>query len=217
MACRIAEPGHLTRPVEWQRTFAQQPQSVAEVREASKPAADLGRQLAELERARQLDSARARQEGFEQGLQQGREQNASEVKNASARLAQLLQELVGLKQKMRRDVEVEAVKLSLAIARRILYRELTTDPDSIRGIVHAALEKLGRRDIVRVRVYPGAAQTVQTCLEEAGNSAAINVIADRSLLPGGLVFETAMGELDASIDTQLQEIQRGFADRLALS
>jgi flagellar biosynthesis/type III secretory pathway protein FliH len=31
-----------------------------------------------------------------------------------------------------------------------------------------------------------------------------------------MLFETSVGELDASIETQLQEIQRGFADRLAI-
>jgi flagellar biosynthesis/type III secretory pathway protein FliH len=30
------------------------------------------------------------------------------------------------------------------------------------------------------------------------------------------LFETALGDLDASVETQLQEIQRGFADRIAL-
>lgn len=220
MACRIADPAQLTRPVEWTLRMSAvppQPQPTPHPAEASKPQPDVEKQIAELERARQLDSARAKQEGLEQGLRQGREQNAAEVKNAAARLAQVLQELLALKQKMRRDVELEAVKLSLAVAQRILYRELTIDPDSIRGIVHAALEKLGRREIVRVRVHPEAVQSVQAALQQAGNAAGMNVLADRSLTAGGIVFETAMGELDASIETQLQEIQRGFADRLALS
>jgi flagellar assembly protein FliH len=217
MACRIADASQATRPVEWRRSITEQQQPIIETAgESRKPESDVARQLSELERARQQDSARARQEGFEQGLLQGREQNASEMKSAAARLAHLLEELVALKRKMRKEVEVEAVKLSLAISRRILYRELTTDPDSIGGIVHAALEKLGRREIIRVRVHPDAVHSVRASLEQAGNSAAINVVADRTLTPGSLIFETAMGELDASIDTQLQEIQRGFTDRLAL-
>lgn len=217
MACKIADAGQATRPVEWRRNLAEHHQPVVQpAREPRKPEIDVARQLSELERIRQQDAARARQEGFEQGLSQGKEQNAAEVKTASARLAQLLEEIVSLRRKMRKEVEGEAVKLSLAIARRILYRELTTDPDSIRGIVHAALEKLGRREIIRVRVYPDAVQTLKASLEQTGSSAAISVVADRSLTPGSLIFETAMGELDASVDTQLQEIQRGFTDRLAL-
>ncbi len=170
----------------------------------------------ELDRARQAESARARQEGFEEGLRQAKEQSASEAKNASLRLAQVLGEMAALKQKLRRDTEAEVVKLSLAVARRILYRELNADPDSIRGVIHAALERLRRREIFRVRVHPSAMRAMEDCLQVTDSSNPITVIADSSLGPGGIVFETAAGELDASVDTQLQEIQRGFTDRLAL-
>ncbi len=40
----------------------------------------------------------------------------------------------------------------------------------------------------------------------------IEVIADASLAPGGVMLESSRGLLDASVDTQLSEIERGFAD-----
>jgi flagellar assembly protein FliH len=131
-------------------------------------------------------------------------------------LARTLHDLAQVKRKIRNEAEQEVVKLALAIARRILYRELTTDPESIQGIVHAALQKLQNREIARVRVYPAAAAAVRASLERAGTTAAIEIVADSGLETGAILFETAVGELDASVETQLQEIQRGFADRLAL-
>ena len=44
--------------------------------------------------------------------------------------------------------------LALAIARRILHRELTVAPEALLGLVKAALEKIGGREIHRVRVSP---------------------------------------------------------------
>ena len=129
-------------------------------------------------------------------------------------LGETLRELTLLKRKIRNEAEQELVQLSLAIARRILYRELATDPESIHGIVHAALQKLQNREIVRVRVYPGAAAAVRMAFERLPNAAAVEIVADTGLATGAVLFETALGELDASIETQLQEIQRGFADRL---
>ena len=38
---------------------------------------------------------------------------------------------------------------------------------------------------------------------------------DTSLLPGEVFFETAQGMLDASVDTQLREIERGLIDKLS--
>ena len=46
------------------------------------------------------------------------------------------------------------VQLSLAIARRMLRRELAVDPDALHGLVLAALEKLQAQEICRVRVHP---------------------------------------------------------------
>jgi flagellar biosynthesis/type III secretory pathway protein FliH len=47
--------------------------------------------------------------------------------------------------------------------------------------------------------------------------ASIEVIPDPSRQPGALVFETERGNLDASIETQLLEIERGLTDRLRKS
>jgi flagellar assembly protein FliH len=91
------------------------------------------------------------------------------------------------------------------------------DPESIQAIVYAALQKLQNREISRVRVYPAGVAAVRAAMERIGHRDAVEVNADAMLPPGGIFFETALGELDASIETQLQEIDRGFADRLALS
>ena len=106
------------------------------------------------------------------------------------------------------------VRLSLAIAKRVLHREISCDPESIEGVVHAALQKLGNREITSVRVCPAAAEPVRRALEKASATPAISIVTDPKLRAGDIVFETSLGELDASIDTQLKEIERGFADRL---
>ena len=80
---------------------------------------------------------------------------------------------------------------------------------------HVALQKLQHREISRIRVYPDGADAIRNGLQHLGAAPAIQVLADQTLKIGSLIFETALGELDASIDTQLAEIQRGFADRLS--
>jgi flagellar assembly protein FliH len=56
--------------------------------------------------------------------------------------------------------------------------------------------------------------SVRSCLEDAGRAPALEVIGDASLNCGDAIFETSLGELDASVDSQLREIERGFADKL---
>lgn len=177
-------------------------------------ALELERRLAEADRLRQLEKAEAHHQGLEDGLRRGRDEAAAEVKKAFDQVARTLEDLAGIKRRLRLEAEQELVKLSLAVARRILYRELTTDPSSIEGIVHAALQKLQQREASKVRVYPAGVAAVRAALDRIGSRSGIEIVSDPGLATGAILFETAVGELDASIETQLLEIQRGFADRL---
>jgi flagellar assembly protein FliH len=170
--------------------------------------------VAELEARRPAELEQARQSGFEQGVKQARQEAAKEMEEALDRLARAIQEVPQVKRRVRNEAENEVVKLSLAVARRILHREITADPQSLQGVVYAALQRLQNREITKIRVFPASVKAVRAALERNGGMAALEVIADGALQPGGLLFETSLGELDASVETQLQEIERGFADRL---
>ena len=165
----------------------------------------------------QAEVAKARQIGFTEGVKKGYEDAAKEINTANERLAQMLGDLAALKKKIRQEAEADVVKLSLAIARRILHRELECDKDSIHGLVYAGLQKLQNREISQVRVAPNSCEAVRIALEQAGAFPAITITPDPRIGAGGIVFETALGDLDASIETQLQEIGRGFADRLGIA
>ena len=172
--------------------------------------------LADLERRHQAALVSARQDGFKQGLQQARNEAAAELKATHDQVAKALADLSTTKKRIRQESEMELLKLSIAIARRILYRELLSDPEALHGVVHAALQKLQNREVSRVRVFPNGADAIRNALERIGAAPAIEIYPDPTLKIGDLVFETNFGDLDASIDTQLLEIQRGFADRLAI-
>jgi len=156
----------------------------------------------------------AYQRGFAEGTAVGKEQAGVEVQPVLDRLAQTLAELAALRSRIRRDAEKDLLKLAIAIARRVLHREVTIDPESIEGLIKVALEKLQSRDLCKVRVHPQHAAFMKASFDRISNSKKIELIADASLRCGDVLFETANGTLDASIESQLSEIERGFADRL---
>jgi flagellar biosynthesis/type III secretory pathway protein FliH len=51
-------------------------------------------------------------------------------------------------------------------------------------------------------------------LDRARPDRNIELVADETLGQGSLLFETEHGDLDASVDSQLEEIRRGLVDRL---
>jgi flagellar assembly protein FliH len=179
---------------------------------ASDQVAELHTRIVDLERALQTNVRQAREMGFREGEKAGREEASKDSQAALQRLAKSLADLATLRTRIRRESEHELVNLAIAIARRILRREVTVEPDAIFGLVKAALEKVQTRDICRIRVHPDHAAAVRKSLEFAGASAELD--ADASLQPGDVIVETKRGDTDASVERQLQEIERGFADRL---
>ncbi len=62
-------------------------------------------------------------------------------------------------------------------------------------------------------MHPDYVPALRASIEELGMGAKVEVIADPAQEPGAAVFEMPRGNLDASIDSQLREIERGLADR----
>jgi flagellar assembly protein FliH len=90
---------------------------------------------------------------------------------------------------------------------------LTLDPESIGGLIKAAFDKLESRELSRVRAHPDQISTIRTLLDRY-SSAKVEVVPDTTLNKGDVLFETVHGALDASVDAQLNEIERGLTDRL---
>ena len=169
------------------------------------PEADLQRQLEE-----------ARQAGFSEGVAAAHSKAAGEVASTIQRLSDSIAEIVRLRHQVREDAAKDLVQLSLEIASRIMHRELNVDPDAILGLIRAALEKAQSREIHRIRLHPSHEAQVRRAIDQLIPGATVEIVADAALRMGDVFIETPQGHVDASISTQLREIERGLADRLEL-
>lgn len=108
-------------------------------------------------------------------------------------------------------VEAEVVKLALAIAARVLHREVNLDPLLLTGVVRVALEKVAEDSVTVLRV-PGAAieKWKQVFAESQGPSP--QIVGDERLGASDCVLETNVGRVELGVKAQLEEIERGFFD-----
>jgi flagellar assembly protein FliH len=212
MSSRVIRPedGVEAPPIVWRATGVSITQTTLE---PGKSVAAESR-LAEIQ---QEAEARARA-SYNQGLSAG---EASAQQRAQQKLDPVLHglnamiaELASLRKRVRAEAEDDAVKLAIAIARRVLYRELSTDPEAILGLVKAAFSKLNSRETHRLRVSPSDAGAIQDHRARLQLPPGLEIVPDGSLTPGSAIFETSRGDLDASVDTQLAEIDRGLTDVL---
>lgn len=159
---------------------------------------------------RQIDSAR--KQGQVEGEALGTQRANQRLEPLLSDLGVLLKELAQLRPRLRTELEEDTVKLALVIARRVLHRELATDPEAILGLVKAAFHKLNARETHRLRLAPQDVTVLEEFRARWNLPDALEIARDASLVRGSVVFETARGELDASVDTQLNEIERGLTD-----
>ncbi len=111
-----------------------------------------------------------------------------------------------------KEVESEVVRLSLAIAERVLHREATMDPTLLAGAARVALEQVADGSEAVLRVAAEEAQRWNEMLEKT--AAAVHIEPDDQLANGEAVLKTRSGSVQLGVKAQLAEIERGFFELL---
>lgn len=164
------------------------------------------------------EAERKMADAFERGKREGRMEGEraalAQLDPVIQRLTRSITDAAAAGARLRREAEEDVVKLSVAIARRILNRELSLDPEAVLGLVRVALERVDAQEIHRVRTHPEDAPRIAAELDSMSLVQKIEVLADSTLERGAVLLETKRGTLDASLATQLAEIERGLTDRI---
>jgi flagellar biosynthesis/type III secretory pathway protein FliH len=173
----------------------------------------LTRRIAQLEHALAETEAAAYARGRRDAESEAQQRFSATIQNTAERLAQSVKQLADLRPRLCKEAEADLLRLGMAIAQRVLHRQLNIDSTALEALVKVSLDRLGRQEQIRVRVHPGLRDSLHAILAKL-SSRPIEVAADSNLEAGGLIFETNRGQLDASIHSQLDEIERGLIDRL---
>lgn len=188
---------------------------------AARAASFLEEQVANLEnQIRQLDLERQRQvqEAHDRGRTEAEARSQARLKQEIEpwllRMAKSIEDIATVRQRYLRDSEEQLVRLSLAIARRILHREIQVDPEALIGLVRAAIDRSELRELNRILLNPQDREVLQPYLDRLHLPPRVEIAADATLERGALLLESGSGLLDASIQSQLDEVERGFIDLL---
>lgn len=147
--------------------------------------------------------------GYAQGERAGIEAGGKRAEAMLRRVAQTLTDLSSLRETLIQQTERQMVQLALTIARRIVYREVSLDPELIAAMAHVALKKLGTSSPATIRLNPED-YTVVTHEGERWGGAQVTVVPDPAIARGGCLVESEFGRIDASIDRQFEEMTRAL-------
>ena len=157
--------------------------------------------------------SRIERDAFDRGYQQGQTQSQAEVQPMLQRMNSAILETISLRSDLRRASEKDLVQLALAIAKRVLHREMQVDSSALSALARFAFERMGRAEKYTIRAHPDFANAIEQSLPRRSDASVI-VEADPECAPGTLQIRTENGAIDASVESQLEEISRGLADKL---
>jgi flagellar assembly protein FliH len=147
--------------------------------------------------------------GYAQGERAGLEAGGKRAEAMLRRVAQTIEELGGLRQTLIHETEREMVQLALTLARRVVHREVTLDPELAAALAHVALERLGTTTPATIRLNPEDYTIVAQDGARWGGQT-VTVVPDPSISRGGCLVDSAFGSVDATIERQFDELSRAL-------
>ena len=144
-------------------------------------------------------------QGYAQGERAGAEAAAARAEAVLHRLAQTIEELGTLRTALIRKTERQVVQLALAMAKRIVHREITLDRELLTTMARVALDRLSTTSATTIRLHPEdyAATAGLRKADESGN---VQVVSDSSVRRGGCLIQSDFGLIDVGVDSQIQEL-----------
>jgi flagellar assembly protein FliH len=181
---------------------------------------DEARQMVETAKA-EADAIRqaAYREGFDNGQREGYEAGLAQAAPLIESFTRLAAELSRIRSDFYAQAESEMIDLVMAIARTVFGLQVEIQPELVRSVILAAVDKLQSKEELNIKIAHDdmdEAEKVKSDLSEiVENIAKVHFSADPNLVRGGCVVETTIGSIDARIETQLEAIRESFKAALA--
>lgn len=167
---------------------------------------------------KQALAEQAYKEGYDQGLQEGRHEG---IKQYQLQLEEARQTTALSKQDYLEKIDSSQgviVDLAVKLAEKILSQELAAAKESFTVLVKQLIKEVKDYEEIKLFVHPEQFSMLLQQKDELKQLLTSNsdlyIYADEELTVGGCYAETSFGRIDASIDTQLQQLKKQLIEML---
>jgi flagellar assembly protein FliH len=163
----------------------------------------------DLSAAPRTEADDAWEHGHAQGMAEGAVELDRKLKPALDALARVTAQLEAAQIQFNRDRERDLEGLALAVARSLIQREVTADPEVVRDLVTRALECLPADAAVSVRMNPEDLAILGKGLATLAGPSRTNAVqwsADAALARGSFVAESPQRIVDGRTDVALRTL-----------
>lgn len=166
----------------------------------------------EAEQIRQENS----QKGYEEGICKAEQEIDGSIKNARQESQQILAKAGKTKIQILRAAESDMMRLVMAIVRKVIGGEIETNPQVIINVIAQALTYLDKTENISVHINPQeilqVLDAVNTGQFTDKNNKVVDfeVQADKRVSSGGCIIEGEEGQIDATIETRINRIEKSI-------
>jgi flagellar biosynthesis/type III secretory pathway protein FliH len=156
--------------------------------------------------AREMQAA-AEERGLEAGTRAAFDREAPALRSVAAALADAVARVEAARRDLIRRLEATVPELAVAIAERVLRRELSVDPSRLADVIRDAMPAVLPAASIHVRLHPDDLATLERHrgrLEDVIGASALSLDASPEVGRGGCVIETESAILPAGIPQQLE-------------
>ena len=160
----------------------------------------------------------SRKKGYEQGVLEGREEGLRTVDNLIEEVKQMKQNVLSERKTVAKELEKQVIELIISCVKKILNHELERNHKLLLNLVENGIEKCTYTDSLIIRVGENDYETVNSSknkiyiMTEGIDN--IEVKKDPALEDGSIIIETVSGTVDASLQTQITQIEQMFYEIL---
>jgi flagellar assembly protein FliH len=159
------------------------------------------------------------EETYAKGVRDGQEQAEQQFGASAKALAAAAAELSRVRENLARNSSQDMLRLVMVIAEQVIRREAKADPEVVFNIIENALQASVRADSYRIRVNPtdleGVIAKKPLFLASISGLKNLTIEPDPGVSAGGCQVESELGEVDATLETQLAAIRQALDEVLA--
>ncbi len=153
-----------------------------------------------------------------QGREEGAQQANEGFESSLEMFARGIEEVSRLRETLLQNSTHDMLRLVMSIARQVIHCELSVNREVILATLGKALNAAVRSDSYQIKVNPEdlALVTEKKPLFLASINGLKNIVfeADPRIARGGCLVESELGEVDATIESQLEEIRRTLLEAM---
>jgi flagellar assembly protein FliH len=149
------------------------------------------------------------EKGHAEGLRAGEHAAAQQAEPVMQRLLATIDEIASLRTGVMRRSERELVRLALAMAERIVRREIDIDKELLSVMARVAIDRIGEHAVATIHLHPSDCE-VALSQRDPAQPGPVEIVADVNVPRGGCLVRSAFGSVDMGIDSQMRELARAL-------